>query len=180
GMAPVQVLDRVREVKPGASIIASVADDSGKSYPALVVQRFGRGRTAALTLGDVWHWGIHDSDAHRDMDKAWRQLMRWLVTDAPSRVDLAVEQTEDANGAVGLQVRVRDPKFQPLDNAGVTVEIQPVMTDANGGGATNALRLQAEAASSEPGLYQLTYVPRLTGGYKATAYVTNSSGAEVG
>src|SRR2546421_388058 len=83
----------------------------------LVVQRFGRGRTAALMIGDIWHWGLHDAEAHRDMDKAWRQLMRWLVTDVPNRVDLTVQpQTDEPNGAVELQVRVRDPKFQPLDN----------------------------------------------------------------
>lgn len=180
-MAPFQVLNRVREVKPGASVIATVADESGKSWPALVVQRFGRGRTAALTLGDVWHWGLHDADAHRDMDKAWRQLIRWLVTDAPSRVELTVEpRPDDGNGAVTLSVRARDPKFQALDNASVTVDIQPVMGDASAGSNTNSLRLQAEPSVNEPGLYQTVYVPRVTGGYKATAYVTNAVGAEAG
>jgi uncharacterized membrane protein len=180
-MAPFQVLNRVREIKPGASVIATVSDESGKPWPALVVQRFGRGRTAALTLGDVWHWGLHDADAHRDMDKAWRQLMRWLVTDTPARVELTANpQTEDANGAVTLEVRARDAKFQPLDNASVTIEVQPVMADASAGAATNALRLPAEPSVKEPGLYELTYVPRATGGYQATAYVTNDVGAEIG
>jgi uncharacterized membrane protein len=180
-MAPFQVLNRVREVKPGASVIATVADEAGKSWPALVVQRFGRGRTAALTLGDVWHWGLHDADAHRDMDKAWRQLIRWLVTDAPNRVELTAEpRPDDGNGAVTLAVRARDPKFQALDNASVSIEIHPVMGDASAGANTNSLRLQAEPSVNEPGLYQAIYVPRLTGGYKATAYVTNSVGAEAG
>ncbi len=181
GMAPFQVLNRVREVKPGASVIATVADEGGQSYPALVVQRFGRGRTAALTIGDLWRWGFHDADAHRDMDKAWRQLMRWLVTGVPNRVDLAVEpQPDDANGAVRLEARVRDAKFQPLDNAGVTVEIQPVLADPTAGAATNALRLPGEPSVKEAGLYEATYVPRVTGGYRETAFVTNSMGAEVG
>ena len=180
-MAPFQVLNRVREVKPGASVIATVSDETGKPWPALVVQRFGRGRTAALTLGDVWHWGLHDPDAHRDMDKAWRQLMRWLVTDTPARVEITANPAaDDANGAVTLEVRARDPKFQPLDNASVTIEVQPVMANASGGAATNALRLPAEPSVKEPGLYQLTYVPRATGGYQATAYVTNDVGAEIG
>jgi uncharacterized membrane protein len=180
-MAPFQVLNRVREVKPGASIIATVADGAGQKYPALVVQRFGRGRTAAFTLGDVWHWGLHDTEAHRDMDKAWRQLLRWLVNDVPRRVELAVEpQSNDPNGGVQLQVRVRDPKFQPLDNAAITLAIQPVMTEGASGAETNSLRLQAEPSLNEPGLYQASYVPRLTGGYQATVAVTNADGAEVG
>jgi hypothetical protein len=114
------------------------------------------------------------------MDKAWRQLMRWLVTDSPNRVDLAVEpRAEDGSGTVLLQVRVRDPKFQPLDNAGVSIEVQPVMAEGPGA-STNSLRLQAEPSTSEPGFYQVTYSARATGGYKATAFVTNSVGVEVG
>jgi hypothetical protein len=180
-MAPFLVLNRVNEVKPGASIIATANDEAGKLWPALVVQRFGRGRTAALTIGDVWHWGLHDAEAHHDMDKAWRQLMRWLVTDVPNRVDLAAQpQPNDANGAVQLQVRVRDPKFQPLDDATVSIEVQPILALSGSAVETNRIHLTAEVAPNEPGLYQATFVPRLTGGYKAVAVVTNSVGAEVG
>jgi uncharacterized membrane protein len=180
-MAPFQVLNRVKEAKPGASVVATVADSRGNSYPALVTQHFGRGRTAALTLGDFWHWGFHDAEAHHDMDKAWRQLMRWLVTDVPNRVDLAAEpQPEDPNGAVSLQVRVRNPKFLPLDNASVSLEVQPVMTERAAGAQTNAIHLQVEPSPTEPGLYQATFVPRFTGGYQATAVVTNTDGQEVG
>ena len=182
GMAPFQVFNRVHGVKPGASVIATVQDDSGKSSPALVAQRFGRGRTVALTVGDVWRWGLRDADAHRDMDKAWRQLMRWLVTDVPNRVDLAAERLpEDPNGAVSLRVRVRDPKFQPLDNATVSLDVQPVMVEAAAAEPmTNSIRLRAEPSAAEPGLYEAAYLPRATGGYKVTACVTNSAGLEVG
>jgi uncharacterized membrane protein len=180
-MAPFQVLNRVKEAKPGASTIATVTDARGRSYPALVVQRFGRGRTAALTIGDFWHWGFHDAEAHHDMDKAWRQMIRWLVTDVPNRVDLTAEpQPEDANGAVSLQVRARDPKFAPLDNASVMLRIRPVMSEATNAAPTNSILLPVEPSASEPGLYQASFVPRVTGGYEATVVVTNSEGVEVG
>jgi len=181
GMTPFQVLNRVHGVKPGASVIATVQDAAGKTFPALVVQRFGRGRTAALTIGDVWRWGLHDAEAHRDMDKAWRQLLRWLVTDAPRRVDLTAErQLEDPNGAVSLRVRVRDAKFQPLDNASVSLEVRPVLAEAATDAKTNFVRLRAEASAAEPGLYEATYLPRASGGYKVTASVTNAADVEVG
>lgn len=181
GMASFQVLNRVREVKPGASVVATVTDADGRTYPGLVVQRFGRGRTAAMTVGDVWRWGLHDANAHKDMDKAWRQLMRWLVTDVPNRVELAATaQPDDPNGAVLLQVRVRDPKFQALDNANVTLDVQPVFAEGAAGPQTNAVRLQTEPSADEPGLYQASYVPRFTGGYKAGVCVTNAEEVEVG
>jgi uncharacterized membrane protein len=178
-MPAFRVLNRVREAKPGATTIAEVSDAAGKKFPALVAQRFGRGRTAALMVGDIWHWGMHDADSHKDMDKAWRQLLRWLVADVPNEVELTVEpQPDDAAGALQMQVRARDAKFQPLDNAAVLVEVQPVMSEGSAG--TNSIRLRAEPSTSEAGLYEATYVPRLTGGYRATAFVTNSVGAEVG
>jgi uncharacterized membrane protein len=180
-MPPFLVLNRVREVKPGASIIATAKDETGKEYPALVVQRFGHGRSAVLALGDLWRWGLHDNERHRDMDKAWRQLLRWLVADVPNRVDLTVEtQPGDPNGAVLLQARVRDPKFQPLDNAVVAIQVQPLLFDLAAGAATNTIRLLAEPSLNEAGLYQATYVPRITDGYQATVCVTNSAGAEIG
>lgn len=179
GMPPFQTLNRFREVKPGASVIATVADAEGKTYPALVAQRFGRGRTVALAVGDLWRWGFQDSEAHQDMDKTWRQWLRWLVTDVPNRVDLTIQpQPGDPNGAVLLQARVRDEKFQPLDDAAINLEVSLIMT--GGAKETNAVHLSAEPSSEEAGLYQATYLPRATGGYQATAWVTNSSGAAVG
>lgn len=172
-----EVINRVRALKPGASAIALARDASGDEFPALAVQRFGRGRTAALTVGDIWRWGMVDTAAHADMDKAWRQWVRWLVSDVPGRVELAVESVPgDPNGAVVLQTRVRDEKFLPLDDASVTIEIEPVMAGAESG----ALRLQAEPSLTEAGLYEITFVPRLTGGYKASAVVNNAVGAEIG
>ncbi|MFO1460175.1 MAG: glutamine amidotransferase [Verrucomicrobiota bacterium] len=180
-MPPFQVINRLGEVKPGASVIATAADASGGEVPALVVQRYGRGRTAALTVGDVWRWGMQNAESHADMDKAWRQLARWLVAEVPDTVELSAEPVPgDPNGAVRLQARVRDPKFQPMDNAGVTLEVQPVLASGSGAGVTNVLRLPAEPSTTEPGAYEAVYVPRLTGGFRARAQVTNSTGVAVG
>lgn len=180
-MPPFEVFNRVRALKPGASVIASVRDNKGAELPALAVQRFGRGRTAALMVGDVWRWGMKDAVAQADMGRAWRQLVRWLIADVPLRVQLTQEPVAaDANGAIRLQVRVRDEKFQPVDDASVMVDIEPVVFEGTGGAAATGIKLEAEPALSEPGLYQVTYVPRQTGGYRAVATVKNSAGADLG
>ncbi len=180
-MQPFEVFNRVRGLKPGASVIASARDEKGAEMPALAVQRFGRGRTAALMVGDIWRWGMTDAAAHADMDRAWRQMVRWLIADVPLKVQVTSEPVvADANGAVRLQVRVRDEKFQPVDDATVVVDIEPVMFEGTGGTVASPLKLEAEPALSEPGLYQVTYVPRQTGGYKAVATVKGSSGADLG
>jgi len=181
GMPAFEVLNRVRALKPGASVIASVRDDKGTELPGLAVQRFGRGRTAALMVGDMWRWGMKDAVAQADLGRSWRQLVRWLIADVPLRVQTTIEPLPaDANGTVQVQIRVRDEKFQPVDDAVVTVEIEPVVFEGTAAASVAPIRLEAEPALSEPGLYQTTYVPRHTGGYKAIATVKNYAGADLG
>jgi len=119
--------------------------------------------------------------AQADMARSWRQLVRWLIADVPLRVQTTIEPLPaDANGTVQVQIRVRDEKFQPVDDAVVTVEIEPVVFEGTAAAAVPSIRLEAEPALSEPGLYQATYVPRHTGGYKAIATVKNYAGADLG
>jgi hypothetical protein len=175
-----EIFNRVGAIKPGASVVASVRDSRGAEQPALAVQRFGRGRSAALMIGDVWRWGMQNPAAHADMDKAWRQLLRSLVADVPQRIEMTAEPIpDDANGAVRLQVRVRDAKFQPLDDASVAIAVAPVSFSAGAAGVS-PVRLIAEPGASEPGLYEATYVPRQSGGFRATAEVRNAAGIDLG
>ncbi len=185
------VLNKVRGAKPGASVIATVSEKDGQ-HPALIVQRFGSGRSAALMIGDLWQWGLKDEARHKDMDKAWRQLVRWLVADVPNRVELSAEPLRgDPNQAVVLRVRARDKGFQPLDNAAVTLFVQPVgtaedpaTTKPSAASETKptarAVKLVAEPSADRPGVYEATYIPRETGGYLAEALVVDSAGVEVG
>lgn len=176
-----EVVNRVRALKPGASVIANLRDSQGTLIPALAVQRFGRGRSAALLIGDVWKWGFKDAAAHEDMDKSWRQMMRWLVADVPDRVELTIEpQPDDTVGAMRLLVRVRDEKFQPLDDATIALDVEPVGFPEVPGAMPARVRLPMEASGTEAGLYQASFVPRQTGGYKVTAVAANAAGAEVG
>jgi hypothetical protein len=188
-MPPFQTVNQIRDLKPGASAIATVHDDRG-DHPALAVQRFGNGRVGALMISDLWRWGLREPAMHKDMDKAWRQLFRWLVADVPKRIDFTVEPKRgDPNQAMLLQVRVRDKAFQPMDNVAVALDVRTVTNGVHraAGAAsgrldfqTNSVRLTAEPALTEAGLYEATYVPRETGGYLAEAVVTDSAGAEVG
>jgi hypothetical protein len=59
-MPPFEILNPIREFKPGASVLASVSDATDHTYPALVVQRFGLGSVAAQLVGDMWRWGLKD------------------------------------------------------------------------------------------------------------------------
>ena len=120
-----------------------------------------------------------NAETHKDMDKAWRQLIRWLVADVPERISITAEPAaEGVNETVNLQVRARDAKFQPLDDAAVIIEIQPATGITNQ--AIRPLRLRAEPSAIEPGLYEAVYAPHGAGAYLARAFATNAVGVQEG
>lgn len=173
-MPTLQVLSHVGSIKPAATVLAEVIDESGASYLALATQRFGRGRSGALLIGDLWRWGLaRPNDKESDLEKSWRQTVRWLVADVPRRVEIDVRpNNESQDGSVALHVRVSDPDYLPLDNAQLTIDV----TTPDG----HKVALDAEPSDDEPGAYQATHVPRQSGAYRATVTVKSADGAEVG
>lgn len=169
-------LNQIRGVKPGATVLATAAIEGAAPVPALVEQRFGQGRVGALLIGDLWRWGLRQpTDAPDDMAKAWRQTVRWLVSDVPGRVEASAKPLPAGDGADGsmvVAVDLRDPAFAPLDNASVTIKV----TGPDG----KAVDLTAEASSAQAGRYEATYVPRQTGAYRAQVKATAPDGSDAG
>jgi len=171
-MPEFRVLNRVRVAKPGARIVATVGDGQEPQFPALIVQRLGNGRTAALTIGDIWRWGLRDPETREDMDRFWRQTLRWLIADVPDRIAFQAKHTPDETSQPTVfQIRVRDKRFEPLDNVSVAVDVREP------GG--QSVQLTAEPAMTESGLFEASYVPRKSGGYLAQATVTDANGTEL-
>ena len=172
-MPAFRVLNRLGAAKPGARVVATVGDDSDGQFPALVVQRYGSGRSAALTIGDVWRWGMKQPEMRDDINKFWRQTLRWLVADVPNRISFQAAQKRDrANQPVMFGVRVRNEDFEPMNDVSIAIEVR----DPN----DRTVKLTAEPALSETGLFEAIYVPRLDGSYFARAVVTDADGLELG
>ncbi len=172
-MPAFRVLNRLAAAKPGAQVVATVGNNSDGQFPSLVVQRYGSGRSATLTIGDIWRWGMKEPEMHKDMDKFWRQTLRWLVADVPNRISfLAVLKPDQANQPVVFQVRVRDKKFEPMNDVSISIEVK----DPNG----QTVKLAAEPMVSETGLFEAVYVPRRDGSYFARAVVADADGLELG
>ncbi len=172
-MPAFRVFNCVRAIKPGARVLATVGDNPDRQIPALIIQRYGNGRVAALTIGDIWRWGMKQPQMHDDMDKFWRQTLRWLVADVPNRISLkATHKPEKVNQPVVLQIYARNKDFEPMDNVSVTVEVH----EPEG----QKVRLTAEPVLTESGLFEATHIPRSNGGYFARAVVTDANDLELG
>ncbi len=137
-------------IRPGAVIMAKVTDNSGTEYPALVTQRFGRGRAAALCIGDFWRWRMNEGrrrlndfslqardpasvplapgDAPEedlnDHARACRQMVRWLVGDVPQRLNVSIlPEPALGLGTVRLIADLKGRDFEVREDASVTFRV---------------------------------------------------------
>jgi uncharacterized membrane protein len=167
------VLNRVGSTRAGATVVATAGDGQGQQWPALTIQRYGNGRAAIVTIGDVWRWGMKEPQTREDMNKFWRQIVRWLIADVPDRVSFAaVQKPDQVNQAVVFQVRVRDKDFEPMDNVSVAIEVSDP--------EARKVQLTAEPVLDEAGLFEAAYIPRANGSYSAQAVVSDAEQLQVG
>lgn len=172
-MPPFFAINRLNTIKPGAAILSTATDREGRVLPALVTQRYGEGRSAAFAVADFWRWGMKDSEQQLELGKAWRQFLRWAVTDVPARVELTKEETNDgAIPSTKVSVRVRDLKFDPQDDATVRLTVK----DLDGTTRT----LTAEPSLEEPGLFTAEHLAEESQGYRIAAEVIDGSGQGIG
>jgi hypothetical protein len=172
-MMPFYSVNQISAIKPGASILATVTDSEQRLIPALVTQRYGEGKSAALMIGDIWRWAMKDNEQQEEVGKMWRQLLRWTVTDVPTRVEITKEElSEGAIPLTRLSVQVRDEAFEPQDDATVLLTVK----DLNG----TARNLSAEPSLEQPGVFTADYLTEESNGYRIEAKVLDGTGKELG
>ncbi|MCC7337820.1 MAG: hypothetical protein IT422_22255 [Pirellulaceae bacterium] len=149
----------VSGTKPGSELLAELSRGSGGSQPALVSQRFGKGRTLALLVGDFWRWSMRRASLDTDdLAQNWRQIARWLTSDVPRRVQIEIVPPTDPQQPHRLNIVLRDAGFQPLDNANVRLTV----TEPDG----RVVEVQAQPDSVRRGHYVADYWSALDGGYR--------------
>ena len=177
------IANGLTDAKPGATVMASLTDDSGRTFTGLAAQRFGAGRVAAVSVGDLWRWGLQDAGSQADLARFWRQLTRWLVTDVPTQVDLDITPDAANTGAMSLRVTLRDDAYRPLDLARVNLTIErltPADHEPTEAPSFTSVTVLAEPEVDAPGRYVATFLPREPGAYRVTAEALDRSGKRIG
>src|SRR5260370_39454973 len=88
--------------------------------PLLITQKYGRGRTAVFATGGDWRWQMLQPLEDMSHEIFWRQMLRWLVSDTPTRVVASTpRQVLLDNGRALLRAEVRDTTFLPTSDAQV-------------------------------------------------------------
>jgi uncharacterized membrane protein len=109
--------------KPGAVVLADMTA-SGHKMPLLITQTYGRGRTAVFATGGDWRWQMLQPVEDMTHEMFWRQLLRWMVSDTPTRVVASTpKQVLMDEGDAHLRAEVRDTTYLPTSDAQVEAHI---------------------------------------------------------
>ncbi len=201
-MPPFQTVNATAFVRPGAIVMAEVKDEQDNHWPAIVVQRFGKGRTGAVCVGDLWRWRLREgleklqgktsgrmiptvlqetaaandnghSEDLSDHSRACRQLMRWLVADVPRRLDVAVTSDPSmGTGVVRITATVKGRDFESRENADVRLTV----TDPDG----RKIELTGEPSDAAPGSFEAVVAANVSGPWRVavTANISDEENAQ--
>jgi uncharacterized membrane protein len=111
--------------KPGASVLLEhpSLQYQNQAVPLLATQRYGSGRSMALTTASTWRWQMlmpSDDESHQ---RIWRQSLRWLAQDALERVTINFDRPFYNQGdTVNVSATVLDAEYQADNNASLYIQ----------------------------------------------------------
>ena len=176
-LVPYQAINFTGRQKPGASVIATASDDTGTPVPVLVTQRYGRGKSLSLAVTDFWRPGMRSPEAMEDVKKSWRQMVRWMVTDVPERLDLSLAPSSVSPHSVDVETLVLNEEFYPLDNASVKVSVSALRAKAD---ERSQWDFESLPSNRKAGVLETSFNGRTPGPYRIKASVADMDGIPIG
>jgi uncharacterized membrane protein len=171
-LPPLTMVNRLGAVRAGATVLLAGRTGDGRSdLPILAWQRYGRGMSAVFAVQDSWLWRMETTVAVEDATHQtfWRQVVRWLVEEVPSPLDITATPARVAPGeVVTLRAQVSTVRFEDVNDATVTATV----TAPDG----RAEQLSLEWSLRDDGSYAARFTPRDTGRY--TVDVLSQRGQE--
>ncbi len=164
-MPPLTTVNRAGSLRAGATVLMAGQVEGGRAdVPVLAWQRYGRGMSAVFTVQDSWLWRMDASVAVEDVTHQtfWRQMVRWLVDDAPAPFEITATPSRVAPGEpVTLRAHLADPFFADINDANIVATV----TTPSG----NDMTVPLEWALREDGSYTGRFTAADSGRYAITA-----------
>ena len=164
GLPELADYQRMGELKPAAIPLLN-AKLGNETFPLLVSQNYGRGRSLILATGGTWRWKMHlphDDNRHHTF---WQQLLRSLAVHSQSQLSLSSDRSLYADEKrVKLRAEVRDKDFMPAGNATVTATIASE--------AGEPMTVEMHPSANETGVFETELTASATGTYRAEVQAT--------
>ncbi|HEY2381304.1 MAG TPA: glutamine amidotransferase [Terriglobia bacterium] len=161
-LPPVNDYNKTLDAKVGGIVLArgQAAQKGGADPILLAYQRYGRGRTMALTTGSTWHWQMGMDSKDQTHEMFWKQTLRWLVSNSPDPVMITSDKDTYLPGeTVRLSADISNKNFERMNNAKVVAKVtnpdglsQTIPLDWNGAAEGT---YQAEFNATGAGVYSI-------------------------
>jgi len=172
-LPPLNDFNKTLDAKVGGIVLArGQTETRGTSDPILLAyQRYGRGRTMALTSGSTWRWQMEMDHEDQTYELFWKQVLRWLVNTSPDPVMINSDKDTYLPGErVRIYAEISNKKFERMNNAKVIAKVtnpdgitETIPLDWNGtqdgtyqtelnAGAAGIYRVEVEAAQGNENL----------------------------
>jgi uncharacterized membrane protein len=125
-LPPLNDFNKTLDAKVGGIVLArGQTDTRGSSDPILLAyQRYGRGRTMALTSGSTWRWQMEMDHEDQTYELFWKQVLRWLVNTSPDPVMISSDKDTYLPGEpVRIYAEISNKKFERMNNAKVIAKV---------------------------------------------------------
>jgi uncharacterized membrane protein len=125
-LPPISIPEALKTVKPGATVLleAKRTGPSAQVVPLLVQQRYGGGQTLAFMGTDTWRWRMRMDAKSNAHETFWRQMLRYLVSDSPSQIEVRAEQDVYAmDDDIRIVANIRDKRYNAVNDAHATVRV---------------------------------------------------------
>jgi len=159
-MPAVNSVNRIGRAKPGATVLLTgEPTKGGERQIVLAYQRYGRGKAIVFPVQDSWLWQMLNDVDDVTFESYWRQLLRWLVSDVPSRVMVAAAGDQAAPGdPVELNAEISDRTYLKVNNAEAVARV----TSPSG----NVSEMPLEWSVTRDGQYKASFTPSEKGLYR--------------
>ncbi len=168
-LPPITVVNRIGEVKAGATTLLTGTLPGGDRQVILAHQRYGRGKSITFTPQDSWLWQM-SADVPVDdpsYETFWQQMLRWLIDGVPRPVTLTMDHERAERGEpVGITASVVDSAYLEVDDATVLAKV----TSPSGIVST----IPAEWTVDRDGEYTAHFLPAEEGEYEVDVSATRN------
>ena len=158
-------------IKPGATVLMEhpLLQYQNQALPVMASQRYGSGRSIALTTASTWRWQMMMQSADQSHETLWRQLLRWLAVSAPERVTIDFDREfYNVGDEVNITATVLDMEYEPDNDATLWMQTNnplDIVTDT-----------PMEWDIEEDGVYRASFVVEEEGVYDLLVDVASSAG----
>ena len=144
-------------LRPATTSLVNIVVD-GKQQPLLVTQPYGKGQSYILATGGTWRWQMQLPVKDQSHETFWRQVLRELVINSPTRFRLSTQVIADT---VKIRAEILDDTFMPERDLRLTAIISPESGEA--------MTMDLHPSTEYPGLLAGEFVADRSGLYTIEA-----------